>query len=235
MIQHFIYNTFLCDTKGLLFNVLNLTYADSSPICQHVVGHGTQVRSRPFSVSGTAVVRWTQDSKQESCNGYSLYFGGSTPNPPLPSGKAFSVWVLMGSQVLLLTAKAKEDHILPVLTLSRWSMHRCLGIGPREVSTRQLKLLSWGGNDKGTVEYSALAVAPNSLRFIRPILQHDPAPWVSVHTPSFLDISSIFKSCPISSQWLFFLRKLARVCFHRTSKLLFYSQFLVYIIKSIIQ
>lgn len=44
------------------------------------------------------------------------------------------------------------------------------------------------------VEYSALAVAPSSLRVIRPILQHDPAPWVSDHTPSFLDISSIFKA-----------------------------------------
>lgn len=56
IIQSVIYNTFLCDNKGLLLNVLSLTYADSSPICQPVVGHGMQVPSGPFSVSRIAAV-----------------------------------------------------------------------------------------------------------------------------------------------------------------------------------
>lgn len=117
-----------------------------------------------------------------------------------------------------------------------WQMEhaRCLRLGQREVSTRQFKLLSKGGNDKGKLSPQPQQWHP-AASVIRPILQHDPAHWVSDHTPSFLDISSIFKAAQFPPKNFFFLHKLARVCYRRTSKLLFYNQFLVCIIKSIIQ
>ena len=34
---------FCCNRKGLVFNVLSLAYADSSPICWHGIKHGTLV------------------------------------------------------------------------------------------------------------------------------------------------------------------------------------------------
>lgn len=147
-------------------------------------------------------------------------------------------WWEAKSYFLLQKPREEATCSLP-LPLADGALTGVRGLAKRKFLQENWKCLSKQSKDQETVWSSVSMVTPSRCRLIRPLLQHVPASlgFCPYSCPACLDFQSIFKTIHYPSKTLFFLLKFARVsCYgHRTWKLLFGNQFVVCIVKSIIQ